>query len=110
MSIARARQLRKQMPRPEAMMWNALRTLGRRGFHFRRQVPIGRYYADFACHHPRLVIEVDGLTHTSPEYDAARDTFMRSQGYRVLRVSNDNVLREIDGVMVLILLELGIAD
>jgi very-short-patch-repair endonuclease len=89
-------------------MWNALRTLKPLGFHFRRQVPLGRYYADFACHHPRLVIEIDGLSHTSPAYDAARDAFMMGEGYRVLRVGNDDVLRELDGVMQLVQHALGI--
>jgi very-short-patch-repair endonuclease len=90
------------MTRPEAIMWNALRTLNPRGYHFRRQVPLGPYYADFACHHPKLVIEIDGLSHTSPEYDANRDRFMEGEGYRVLRVSNDHVLRELTGVMILV--------
>ena len=89
-------------------MWNALRSLKPLGFHFRRQVPLGRYYADFACHHPRLVIEIDGLSHTSPSYDAARDAFMTSEGYRVLRIGNDDVLRELDGVMQLVQHTLGI--
>ena len=63
-------------------MWNALRTLNPRGYHFRRQVPLGPYYADFACHHPRLVIEIDGLSHTSQEYDAKRDLFMEMAASR----------------------------
>jgi very-short-patch-repair endonuclease len=96
------------MSRPEAIMWNALRTLKPAGFHFRRQVPLGRYYADFACQHPKLVIEIDGMTHTDPDYDAARDAFMRAEGYRVLRVSNDDVLRELNGVMIAVQHALGI--
>jgi very-short-patch-repair endonuclease len=99
MTIARARTLRKQMPLSEARMWNALRALKRLGLHFRRQVPLGRYYADFACHHPRLVIEVDGPTHVSEAYDAERDRFMRGEGYRVLRVTNEAVRDNLDGVM-----------
>src|SRR5690349_19366989 len=102
MAIARAQQLRSRMTRPEAIMWNALRTMSPLGFHFRRQVPLGPYYADFACHHPKLVIEIDGLSHTSPEYDAKRDAFMEGEGYQVLRVSNDHVLRELKGVMHLV--------
>ena len=91
------------------MMWNALRTLKPLGFHFRRQVPLGRYYADFACHHPKLVIEIDGITHTDADYDGARDAFMRSEGYRALRVGNDDVLRELTGVMRLVEHTLGIS-
>ena len=88
-------------------MWNALRQLKPLGLHFRRQVPLGRYYADFACHHPRLVIEVDGETHTRPDYDAKRDAFMRAEGYKVLRVSNVDVLHNIEGVLRLVMIAAG---
>ena len=91
-------------------MWNALRTLKPLGLHFRRQVPLGRYYADFACHHPKLVLEIDGWTHDSPEYDAARDTFIQSEGYRVLRVSNEDVLTNVDGVVRTVLEAMGRAS
>jgi len=80
-------------------MWIALRGLKSQGKHFRRQVPLGPYYADFACHHPKLVIEIDGRSHTNAAYDASRDAFMRSEGYGVLRIGNDDVLRELEGVM-----------
>ena len=83
-------------------MWDYLRTLRAEGFHFRRQVPLGRYYADFACHHARLVIEIDGDTHFTPtgiEYDLERDRFIRSQGFRTIRYTNDDVLRNMDGVV-----------
>ncbi len=80
------------------------------GFHFRRQVPLGRYYADFACHHPKLVIEIDGITHIDAEYDAVRDAFMQKEGYRVLRVGNDDVLRELDAVMRAVQEALGIVE
>jgi len=103
MSIQRARDLRKTMPPAEAALWNALRALKSTGLHFRRQVPLGRYYADFASHHPRIVIEVDGWTHSSPAYDAERNAFMQAEGYRVLRVTNEDVLRNLEGVVRLIL-------
>ncbi|WP_143154498.1 DUF559 domain-containing protein [Devosia limi] len=57
MSVQRARQLRKIMSTPEAKLWNALRELRPLGYHFRRQVPLGPYYADFVCHRSCLVIE-----------------------------------------------------
>lgn len=98
------------MPPSEAVMWNALRALKPLGLHFRRQVPLGRYYADFACHHPRLIIEIDGPTHVDAEYDAARDDFIKSEGYRVLRVSNEDVLRNVDGVVKTVLAAIGGAD
>jgi very-short-patch-repair endonuclease len=95
------------MPKAEAVLWNALRQAKPLGFHFRRQVPIGPYYADFVCHHPKLVIEVDGLTHTGPNHDAERDEFLRAEGYRVLRVWNDDVLTNVSGVMDAVLAAVG---
>jgi very-short-patch-repair endonuclease len=91
--------MRKEMPPSEASMWNALRSLKPLGLHFRRQVPLGRYFADFACFHPKLVVEVDGWTHSSPEYDAERDAFMRGEGFAVLRVTNDDVRFNRDDVV-----------
>lgn len=108
MTTDRARTLRKQMPPAEARMWNALRSLRPLGFHFRRQVPLGPYYADFASHHPKLVIELDGDTHaSSAQYDAARDTFIRGEGYRVVRIPNHEVMSNLDGVMTAVMLKLG---
>jgi very-short-patch-repair endonuclease len=98
MGVERARQLRKQMPASAASLWNALRALKGLGLHFRRQVPLGRYHADFVCFHPRLVIEVDGAMH-SPERDAVRDAFMPAEGFKVLRFTNDEVRFERTGVI-----------
>ena len=68
----------------------------------------GRYYAEFVCHRPvKLVIEVDGWTHNSSGYDAERDRFMRTEGYTVLRVTNEDVMRNLDGVVQTILAELS---
>ncbi|WP_246132774.1 endonuclease domain-containing protein [Devosia ginsengisoli] len=106
MGIERARELRKRMPAPEARLWNALRELRPLGFHFRRQVPLGRYYADFACHARRLVVEVDGDTHgtdAAVSHDAHRDRFIASQGYRVIRIGNGDVMGNLDGVLTTIL-------
>ncbi|MBK1794336.1 endonuclease domain-containing protein [Devosia sp. WQ 349] len=100
MSIKRARELRKNMPEPEAKLWDALREIKPLGFHFRRQVPIGPYYADFACHQAKLVIEVDGDSHAGREAsDARRDGFLESVGFEVLRVGNVDVMQNLDGVM-----------
>jgi very-short-patch-repair endonuclease len=101
MALERARSLRRNPPEPERRVWMLLRDLRSLGFHFRRQVPIGPYYADFACHHARLVIEVDGDTHggdAAVAYDAERDGFLRRAGYAVLRFSNHDVMHELDGV------------
>ena len=100
MSTARARQLRRNATGPERAMWRLLYAL-RAEHNFRRQVPIGPYYADFACHALRLVLEVDGDTHgteAAQAYDAARSRFLAVEGYRVLRFANADVLSNPDGV------------
>jgi very-short-patch-repair endonuclease len=101
MSIERARELRKRMPPAEARLWNYLRSLKEQGFHFRRQVQLGPYYVDFACHHPKLVIEVDGETHFTPEaiaYDSRRSELIRGEGYRIARYTNLDVRDNLEGV------------
>jgi len=106
LGIERARELRKTMPAPEARLWNAPREIRPLGHHFRRQVQLGPYYADFACHARRLVIEVDGDTHGTDKavaHDAHRSAFIAAQGYRILRVSNDDVMGNLDGVVNAIL-------
>ena len=106
MSVERARELRKVMGAPEARLWNALRELRALGHHFRRQVQIDRYYADFCCHRACLVVEVDGDTHfhdAAAAYDARRDEILRREGYRVLRITNTDVMGNIDGVITTIL-------
>lgn len=102
MSIARAREMRNGATPIERRLWTILRQFRERGYHFRRQVPIGPYYADVACHHAKLVIEADGLTHVDQSYDDRRDAFMRSRGFRVLRFSNADIVTNADGVFVTI--------
>jgi very-short-patch-repair endonuclease len=89
----------------EKKLWWHLRRLPDDTTHFRRQATIGPYFADFACHQHRLVIEVDGGQHGDALQrvcDEARTAFLKSQGYRVLRFWNNEVLKEIDGVMEVI--------
>lgn len=110
MTVQRARQLRKQMSPAEARLWDYLRTLRTDGFHFRRQVPLGRYYADFACHHAKLVIEVDGDTHFTPagiRHDLERDILLRDEGYHTIRYTNTEVLQNMDGVVTHLLSRLA---
>jgi very-short-patch-repair endonuclease len=64
------------------------------GYKFTRQLPIGPYFADFACREKWLIIEIDGSQHLQSEYDRRRDEFMRSQGYSILRFWNVDVLKE----------------
>jgi len=85
----------------EKKLWRHLRSrLAVDGTHFRRQVRLGSYIVDFACHQARLIIEVDGGQHTeSVSADLERTKFLEAQGYRVLRFWNNDVLRNIDGVL-----------
>jgi very-short-patch-repair endonuclease len=99
----RARALRINATDAEQRLWQILGSRQMMGCKFRRQVPIGRYIADFLCHEARLIIEVDGGQHDrSSEHEANRITFLQSQGYRVLRFWNDEVLTNPEGVHFLI--------
>jgi very-short-patch-repair endonuclease len=86
----------------ERKLWWHLRRIAPERSHFRRQATLGPYYADFACHEFRIVVEVDGGQHgcdTGSNADKARTDFLNSRGYRVLRFWNNDVLRNIDGVL-----------
>jgi very-short-patch-repair endonuclease len=101
-TVVRARELRKSMTRYEVKLWLRLRQLKTQGFRFRRQVPIGRWIADFACFTNRIVVEADGMQHgfeAEAARDALRDTFLNEQGFRVLRFTNNEIWENIDGVM-----------
>ncbi len=79
------------------MLWKMLRqeVALPSGTHFRRQMAIGPYVVDFVCLGGRLVVEVDGPVHaggSQTAYDAIRDSFLREQGFRVLRFRNEDVL------------------
>jgi very-short-patch-repair endonuclease len=93
-----AKTLRRDMTEAEDRLWQELR--GRRldGIKFRRQVPVGRFVADFACADARLIVEIDGSQHADSDYDRERDAELKRRGFRVLRFWNDDVLREMDSV------------
>lgn len=89
------RVLRRRSTSAEALLWECLRDRRLLGAKFRRQHAIGRYVADFYCHETRLVIELDGASHTRQrqrEYDALRDRELQRQGLRVLRLKDEVVL------------------
>jgi cobaltochelatase CobN len=99
--INRARALRADQTVPERVLWPLLKTFSEWGVKFRRQVPLGPYIADFASHHPKLVIELDGETHFTDEgqeRDLARTAFLEGLGYRVLRFTNSDVATNQDGI------------
>jgi very-short-patch-repair endonuclease len=96
----RARSLRRNAPVPERLLWGRLRGKRASDLRFRRQEVIGPYVADFLCAQFKLVIEFDGHSHdTSAERDARRDELLRERGYTVLRILNDEVIENLDGVV-----------
>ena len=106
---SRADELRQQSSKVEQKMWYALRNLPKGlNLKFRRQHPISPYVADFVCLKRKLVIELDGDSHDdAEEYDKRRNDYMRRLGYRVLRCSNDDVMKNVEGVVLTILREAG---
>jgi very-short-patch-repair endonuclease len=100
----RARAMRLSPTEAERKLWWHLRhRLPLSVTHFRRQVRLGRYIVDFASHGLKLVIELDGGHHAvQGGRDATRSKFLESEGYRVLRFCNNEVLANIDGVLEVI--------
>lgn len=107
-AVGRARSLRQTMTLPEKTLWAELRKLD---LNIRRQAPVGRYIADFVCHAAGLVVEIDGARHDLVEdqiYDLERTSWLESQGYRVLRFRNEDVLA--DPVHIADLIRVAIAS
>jgi len=91
----RARRLRKSRTLGERAVQEYLRALRPFGAHFRREVPIGPYVVDFAWLSARIVIEVDGASHSiegRADEDIERDAFLRSQGFRVIRIRDQDAI------------------
>jgi very-short-patch-repair endonuclease len=100
-TLYRARRLRRRLTNAETILWSELRR-STTGLRFRRQHPIGPYIADFACICARLIIEVDGATHSSEAecaHDARRDAYLKARGWQVIRVSNDDVYRSLEDTL-----------
>lgn len=99
--IPNARRLRRQMTGAERKLWSLVR--GKQlGAKVRRQVPFGPYIVDFLCEEKKLIIELDGSRHFTPEgkiCDKIRDSYLQEKGYRVVRISNYDMLRNTDDVV-----------
>jgi very-short-patch-repair endonuclease len=107
--VSIARKLRRYSTNAESRLWAELRNRQLSGFKFIRQMPIGDYVADFACREAKLIVEVDGATHSTSEEilrDATRSAILERFGYTVLRMSNDDVYNAIEGVLRTIQAEL----
>ncbi|MBR0773857.1 DUF559 domain-containing protein [Bradyrhizobium diazoefficiens] len=102
---SRARRLRESQTSAEAKLWQTLRNRQLARWKFRRQHPIDRYVVDFVTLDGKLIIEVDGVTHSSPseiERDVTRTKVLEASGFLVLRVSNTDVYENLEGVLELI--------
>ena len=101
----RAKELRKDPTLAEQTLWAELRIATRgKGFRFRRQHPIHPYIADFVCLKLCLIVEVDGLSHdTRQEKDKNRDEFLKKIGYEVMRFTEEDVVRNREGVVITIM-------
>jgi very-short-patch-repair endonuclease len=100
----RARELRRDSTKAETLLWAQLRDRRLNGYKFRRQHPIGSFFADFACIEHRLVVEVDGESHDwTYERDAGRERSLARDGHRVLRIPNEELRTNLDGVVQTIL-------
>jgi len=98
--LRQAKAMRQNMTLAERRLWNELRTNRLDGFHFRRQQVIDGFIVDFYCHAVGLVVEVDGPVHGErTEYDAERSRILAARGLRVLRVRNEEVVQDLEGVL-----------
>jgi very-short-patch-repair endonuclease len=105
-----ARKLRAVPTKSEVVMWRLLYPFRTGGYHFRKQMQLGPYVADFACIHAGIVIEVDGITHhseTAQANDRARDEYLRGRGFTILRFAAEDVLRSEVGVSEMVSLALA---
>jgi very-short-patch-repair endonuclease len=101
--IPRARALRHNPTNVEKLLWQHLRQPPFKQHHFRRQAPIGAFFCDFASHKLKLVIELDGGQHADNAADARRTAYLESEGYRVLRFWNNEVTKNLEGVLSVLL-------
>ena len=98
-----ARNMRAAPTDAEAIIWRQLRAHRFDEHKFKRQQPIGKYIVDFVCFEAKLIVEVDGGQHNGSVSDRSRDDWLGSQGFRVLRFWNNEVLQNLEGVLARIL-------
>lgn len=103
-ALPHRRELRERSTKAEQLIWAVVRNRRLAGLKFRRQHSVGHYITDFACLDPKVVVELDGEYHReTEEADAARQRFLKSEGFQVLRFTNSDVLENAEGVAIAIL-------
>ena len=108
--IQRARTLRKTQTEAEGLLWTLLRSKQLCGLKFRRQHPIGPFFADFACKSHRVVVELDGDYHDHvQEDDLRRQRFLECEGWKVIRFTNEDVMKDAEAVARSIAVQLGLS-
>jgi very-short-patch-repair endonuclease len=97
-----ARQLRKNMTEAESFLWQRIRRKQLKGRQFYRQKNIGNYIVDFCCPSAKVIVELDGGQHYTQEgirRDQVRDKYLESLGFTILRFSDREVFKNIEGVL-----------
>jgi very-short-patch-repair endonuclease len=97
--VSKSRDLRRDCSRAEKICWHLIRDRRINGIKFRRQHPIGPYFADFACISKKLIIEIDGEHHAfQVEADARRTAVMEREGWRVIRFWANEIVQNPEGI------------
>ncbi len=98
--LERAKELRREMTPAEKILWRQLKGNRLNGLHFRRQQVVHGYFPDFYCHQHELIVELDGGIHElQKEYDAEREEYLISLGFRIIRFTNDEVIKDLKTVL-----------
>ena len=107
---ANARRMRRRLTPAELKFWNAVRGHRLMGLSFRRQMPISGYIVDFACPEHKLIVEIDGASHSLDgqiERDDERDQHLEVLGWSVVRYTNDDIYSRLDDVCMHLLRTIG---
>lgn len=101
-TLEQAIELRKNTTDTEKILWHCLRNRQIANLKFRRQVPIGKYVADFMCKDKKIIVELDGGGHLEDEqikHDLKRKQFLESEGYKIIRFFNTDIFQNLEGVI-----------
>jgi len=99
-TLERAKKLRSNMTPAEKILWKQLKGNRLNGLHFRRQQVVHGFFPDFYCHQHELIVELDGGIHEfQKEYDAEREAYLKSLGFRIIRFTNEEVTKNLKGVL-----------